>query len=63
MVGHNWAQDVGIYKFTFETTRQKVQGRYSFIYTYKDGEWMISHRHSFVMPESIINAQPITETQ
>lgn len=54
---------IGIYEFTFATTGQKVRGRYSFVYIYEDGEWMISHHHSSVMPESIINAQPITESE
>lgn len=63
MIGNNWAQDVGIYEFTMGATGQKVRGRYSFIYVFEDGEWMISHHHSSVMPESIITKQPVTEIE
>ena len=54
---------IGIYEFTFGKTGQKVRGRYSYIYIFEDGEWMISHHHSSVLPESIISAQPITEDE
>jgi uncharacterized protein (TIGR02246 family) len=52
-IGNNWAQDAGIYKFTLGATGQKVKARYSFIYVFEDGEWMIQHHHSSVMPEGI----------
>jgi len=63
MMGHNWAQDCGIYEFTMGATGKKVKGRYSFIYVYEDSEWKISHHHSSVMPEGIVKAEPITETE
>jgi uncharacterized protein (TIGR02246 family) len=63
VIGHNWAQDCGIYEFTMGATGKKVKGRYSFIYVYEDGEWKISHHHSSVMPEGIVTAEPITETE
>jgi uncharacterized protein (TIGR02246 family) len=50
-IGHNWAEDAGIYEFTMGTTGAKVKARYSFIYVYEKGEWKISHHHSSVMPE------------
>ncbi|KAL7558349.1 hypothetical protein ACA910_004014 [Epithemia clementina (nom. ined.)] len=53
-VGDGWCKDVGIYEFTMGTTGDKVKGRYSFVYTYEDGEWKISHHHSSVMPESVL---------
>merc|ERR1719343_1858631 len=37
-IGENWASDV-------------VKARYSYVYVYEDGQWMISHHHSSVMPE------------
>ena len=63
MIGHNWCQDAGIYEFAMGATGQKVKGRYSFVYVYEDNEWKIAHHHSSVMPEGIVTAQPITETE
>jgi uncharacterized protein (TIGR02246 family) len=45
------------------TTGKKVRGRYSYIYVYEDDEWKISHHHSSIMPEGIVTAEPITETE
>ena len=53
-VGHNWAMDDGIYEFTMGATGDKVKARYSFVYTYEDGEWKIAHHHSSQMPEEIV---------
>jgi len=39
-----------------------VQGRYSFVYVFEDGEWKISHHHSSVMPEGVLPA-PISEDE
>lgn len=50
-IGTNWCSDVGIYEFTMRKTGDKVKGRYTFVYVFEDGEWMISHHHSSVMPE------------
>lgn len=46
----NSASDVGIYTFTFKGGEQ-VQARYSYIYDYVDGQWLIRHHHSSAMPE------------
>jgi uncharacterized protein (TIGR02246 family) len=62
-IGLNWAQDCGIYEFTMGATGKKVKGRYSFVYVYEGGEWKISHHHSSIMPEGIVGAEPITETE
>ena len=51
MIGTNWCQDAGIYEFTMGATGDKVKARYSFIYTFEDGQWKIAHHHSSVMPE------------
>ena len=61
-VGNNWCQDVGVYEFTMGTTGNKVKGRYSFVYTWEDGEWKIKHHHSSIMPEGTM-AQPIAEEE
>ncbi|KAL7523704.1 hypothetical protein ACHAXR_000297, partial [Thalassiosira sp. AJA248-18] len=61
-IGNNWCQDVGVYEFTMGANGNKVKGRYSFVYTWEDGEWKIKHHHSSVMPEGTM-AQPITEEE
>lgn len=57
-IGHNWAQDAGIYEFTMGSTGDKVKGRYSFVYVYEDNQWKISHHHSSVMPEAFLGEAP-----
>merc|ERR1711920_683471 len=57
-IGHNWAQDAGIYEFTMGATGDKVTGRYSFVYVYEDNQWKISHHHSSVMPEAFLGEAP-----
>merc|ERR1719384_3124967 len=54
-IGPNWAQDAGIYEFTFEDG-SKTRGRYSYVYTYENGQWMISNHHSSIMPEPAVAA-------
>jgi len=61
-VGNNWAQDAGIYEFTFEDG-SKVKARYSFVYVYEDGKWMISHHHSSLMPQETVRPVKVTEEQ
>jgi len=51
-VGCNIAQDVGTYTFTFKDGKQ-VQARYTFVYEWKNGQWLIAHHHSSAMPEVI----------
>jgi len=62
IIGTNWAQDAGIYEFTFGANGQKVKGRYTYVYVFEDGEWKISQHHSSVMPEAG-KPQPITEEE
>jgi hypothetical protein len=57
-IGSNICQDVGIYEFTMGATGDKVKGRYSFVYTWEDGQWKILHHHSSVMPEAFLGAAP-----
>ena len=53
---------LGIYEFTFEDG-SKVKARYSFVYAYEDGKWMISHHHSSLMPQEVVRPAKITETE
>lgn len=55
-IGHNWAQDAGIYEFTDGNDGSKVQARYSFVYVWENGKWMISHHHSSILPEGAMDA-------
>jgi uncharacterized protein (TIGR02246 family) len=53
-IGCNEAYDVGTYTFTVtgaDGKTSEVPARYSFIYTLKDGKWLIVHHHSSAMPE------------
>lgn len=50
-IGHNWAEDAGIYVFDMGANGAKVKARYTFVYVWEDGEWKIAHHHSSTMPE------------
>lgn len=50
----NEAYDVGAYTFYLNDhgKPKTVHARYSFIYHYHNGKWLIAHHHSSLMPES-----------
>eukprot|EP00980_Cylindrotheca_fusiformis_P000807 scaffold197_cov129-Cylindrotheca_fusiformis.AAC.4 len=52
--GGSWCKDVGIYKFTMGTDNSVVAARYTFLYVLENGEWKISHHHSSVLPEGML---------
>ena len=52
-VGCNIAQDVGTYTFSLKGGK-KVSARYTYVYQFKDGKWLIAHHHSSAMPETNI---------
>lgn len=54
-IGCNMAKDVGIYTFSFKGG-QKVQARYSYVYEWRNGQWLITHHHSSAMPEPVKQA-------
>lgn len=60
-IGCNMASDVGTYTFTLAGKlpgdKQTVAARYSYIYVYRDGQWLIAHHHSSAMPEVVV---PVT---
>jgi len=53
-LGCNMAADVGLYTFNVvqpDGRSAAVPARYSFLYQYRNGEWLIVHHHSAVLPE------------
>jgi uncharacterized protein (TIGR02246 family) len=48
-LGCNEAVDAGTYSFQFRDGQQ-VQARYTFVYGYSDGAWLIQHHHSSLEP-------------
>ena len=53
-LGDGSVMDAGVYEFTMGATGDKVKARYTYVYTYEDGEWKIAHHHSSVMPEAFL---------
>lgn len=51
-IGCNVAQDVGTYTFTFKDGT-KVAARYTYIYAFSNGQWLITNHHSSAMPEKM----------
>lgn len=52
----NVSVDAGLYDFSVMDpagNASTVSARYTFVYTYKNGEWKIQHHHSSAMPEPI----------
>ena len=55
-IGCNSASDTGLYTFTLHDTKgkaKKVSARYSYVYEYLNGQWLIEHHHSSALPESV----------
>lgn len=51
-IGCNVAQDVGTYTFRFADGKT-VHARYTYVYEWTDGKWLIAHHHSSAMPETV----------
>jgi uncharacterized protein (TIGR02246 family) len=55
-LGCNSALDTGLYTFTLHAPKgktQKVAARYSYVYEYLNGQWLIEHHHSSALPEPV----------
>lgn len=53
----NTAVDMGTYSFSLMDPAgavREVAARYTFVYTFHDGEWRIAHHHSSAMPEPVV---------
>ncbi len=51
-IGCNKITDAGVYTFQIvkDGKHESVPARYTFIYENRDGEWLIAHHHSSLMP-------------
>ena len=51
-LGCNKITDVGVYTFRIIDAgkTEYVPARYTFVYENRDGEWLIAHHHSSLMP-------------
>ncbi|KAL3914246.1 MAG: hypothetical protein SGARI_000227, partial [Bacillariaceae sp.] len=63
----HWAKDIGVLEYTMTKSDgqvQKVQERYSFLYTFDEAAgWRIAHHHASVMPGTLSgNSGAIRET-
>jgi uncharacterized protein (TIGR02246 family) len=50
-IGCNAAFDAGLYTFTYGTGAAPTPGRFTYIYEYDDGRWLIAHHHSSKQPK------------
>ena len=52
--GCNIAYDIGLYTFTLNGDQpnghKQVQARYTFVYAFEHGKWLIVHHHSSALP-------------
>jgi uncharacterized protein (TIGR02246 family) len=62
MVGCNVASDIGTYltRLTGQRkgTRQAIGGRYSTMYEFREGKWLITQQHTSTMPSMAVPNRP-----
>lgn len=51
-IGCNTVTDAGLYTFTVNGG-ERIGARYTFVYGYQDGRWLITHHHSSKLPETV----------
>ena len=50
-IGCNAAFDAGLYTFSFGNGNPPVAARFTYIYEYDGGRWLIAHHHSSKRPK------------
>ena len=50
-IGCNVALDAGLYTFTYGTPKEPTPARYTYVYEYDGGRWLIAHHHSSKRPK------------
>jgi uncharacterized protein (TIGR02246 family) len=58
-LGCNTAVDAGTYTFSLMDEKgavQEVAARFTYVYSFRDGQWRILHHHSSAMPETLPSA-------
>jgi uncharacterized protein (TIGR02246 family) len=50
-IGCNVALDAGLYTFTYRTGAPPTAARFTYVYEYDGGRWLIAHHHSSKRPK------------
>jgi uncharacterized protein (TIGR02246 family) len=50
-IGCNVALDAGLYTFTYGTGAPPTPARFTYVYEYDGGRWLIAHHHSSKQPQ------------
>jgi uncharacterized protein (TIGR02246 family) len=50
-IGCNAALDAGLYTFTYDNGNTPTPARFTYIYEYEGGRWLIAHHHSSKRPK------------
>lgn len=50
-IGCNMVSDSGLYDFFMGSTGETVRARYTYVYRWENGQWLISSHHSSLVPK------------